>query len=150
MPSALNSLPKFVPIVVRHFAAYLELFADDATELGSRTVRRIVAAVVMVMAFCFALAIACVWILSAVWDTPWRQFAIVGLLLAFAVAAMVAWFVAARQFVADWSPFHRLRGEWNLDRQLIMELEVMSTQYRESKYEGSTSEQDTATSPSHV
>jgi hypothetical protein len=122
MPASLELLPKFAPIVARHFSAYLDLFADDASELGTHMARRMVAMIVALLALSFTLAMACVWILSAVWDTPWRQFGIASLLLVFAIGTVVAWFVAVRKPEAEWSPFHRLRSEWTLDEQLIAEL----------------------------
>jgi len=122
-------LPKFAPLVARHFAAYLELFADEAGELGSYLARRVAAVIAALLALSFTLAMACVWILNAVWDTPWRQAGIVGLLLVFAVAAIAAWITAVRRPVAGWTPFHRLRSEWALDEQLIVEL--MDAKYRE-------------------
>src|SRR5689334_18258045 len=73
MSAPLELLPKFAPIVARHFAAYLELFSDEATELGSQVARRVAAVVAALLALSFALAMACLWILNAVWDTPWRQ-----------------------------------------------------------------------------
>lgn len=118
----LESLPKFFPVLMRHLTAYLDLFSEDAAELGTHVARRLAAIIVALLALCFAIAMTCVWILSAVWDTPWRDFAIIGLLLVFTVATIVAWIVAARSFT-DWSPFLRLRTEWTLDRQLISELD---------------------------
>jgi len=122
MAASLELLPKFAPIVARHFTAYLDLFADDAAELGTHMARRIVAIVVALLALSFTLAMACVWILSAVWDTPWRYFGIAGLLLVFAIATVVAWLTAVKRPEPAWSPFHRLRAEWTLDEQLIAEL----------------------------
>jgi len=122
-------LPKFAPLVARHCAAYLELFADEAGELGSYLARRTAAVVAALLALSFTLAMACVWILNAVWDTPWRQAGIIGLMLLFAAAAVAAWITAVRRPVAGWTPFHRLRSEWALDEQLIAEL--MDAAYQE-------------------
>lgn len=129
MSAPLELLPKFAPIVARHFAAYLELFSDEATELGAQVARRVAAVVAALLALSFALAMACLWILNAVWDTPWRQAGIIGLLLVFAAAAIAAWITAVRRPVNGWAPFHRLRSEWTLDQQLIVEL--MDARYQE-------------------
>jgi len=122
MPTPLELLSKVAPLAARHFAAYLDLFADEATELGTHVSRRVAAIIAALMAIAFALAMACVWILTAVWDTPWRQFTIIGLFLVFTVAAVVAWQMAVRRAEPTWSPFQRLRSEWALDHQLILDL----------------------------
>ena len=131
MPAPLELLPKFAPVVARHFAAYLELFADEANELGSYVARRVAATIFALLALGFAVAMACVWFLNAVWDTQWRQFGIVCLLVVFAVAAVVAWITAMKRPAANWSPFQRLRSEWTLDHQLITEL--IDKDYTESR-----------------
>jgi uncharacterized membrane protein YqjE len=129
MPAPLDILPKFAPIIARHFAAYLELLADETTELGSHMARRVASLIITMMAVAFALALGCVWILNAVWDTPWRQAGIIGLFLLFAAIALVTW-LTARRVTPEWSPFQRLRSEWTLDQQLIVEL--MDENHREA------------------
>ena len=122
MPASLDLLPKFAPIVARHFSAYLDLFADDAAELGTHMAKRMIATLAAMLAFSFALAMGCVWILAALWDTPWRYYGIAALFTLFAIATAVAWFTASRPPQVEWSPFQRLRAEWVLDEQLIAEL----------------------------
>jgi len=148
MPAPLELLPKFAPIVARHFAAYLELFADEAAELGTHVARRVVAIIVALLALSFTLALACVWVLNAVWDTPWRQFAIVALLVVFAAATAVAWITATKRPVAAQGAFHRLRTEWTLDQQLIVEL--MDAKYNEDQARDSSSEGTEPARPVHT
>lgn len=106
--------------MARHFAAYLELFADEAAELSARLAKRMALIITAFLSASFALAIGCVWILNAVWDTQWRLFGIVGLFAVFTAGAIVAVIIALRRPVNQ-SAFHRLQSEWNQDQQLILE-----------------------------
>lgn len=147
MPAPLELLPKFAPVVARHFAAYLDLFADDAAELGAHVAKRMIATLVALLALSFTIAMACVWILSAAWDTPWRQIAIASLFVVFAAATVAAWFTAVRRPEVDWSPFNRLRAEWTLDEQLIAELMAGKD---EEGHEEAASDARTATTSSRA
>lgn len=121
MPLSFNPLPKFAPVVARHFAAYLELFADEAAELGSHVAKRVLAMVIALLSAGFAVAMACVWILNAVWDTAWRQVGIAGLFIVFVAGGVFALVIAFRRAGNEQKPFNRLRSEWDQDQQLITE-----------------------------
>lgn len=121
MSFQLNLLPKIVPLVMRHVAGYLQLLEEEASDLARLVAKRIIAILIAILAAGFSMALACVWILNAVWDTPWRQAAIASLFAVFAIATIVAVLFAIRSD-ARRTPFHRLRSEWNEDRKLIDDL----------------------------
>jgi len=125
MSVPLGLLPKFAPIVARHFAAYLELLADEAAELASQAAMRVVAMVIALLSASFAIAMGCVWILDAVWDTQWRQLAIACLFAVFTIGAIIAMVVATKGKGDELPPFSRLRAEWDQDQQLIAEFVEM-------------------------
>ena len=121
MSLQLNVLPKVTPVLARHLTAYLDLLADEAAELGSLLAARAIATLIAILTASFAIALGCVWILNTVWDTQWRQVAIIMLFAVFIIATVVAVLIATRRSTAERMPFHRLRSEWHQDQQLIKE-----------------------------
>ena len=65
---------------------------------------------------------ACVWIISAVWNTEWRSAAIAGLFLLFAAITASGALLAARRWPLDRRPFARLRTEWDSDQELLRDV----------------------------
>jgi uncharacterized membrane protein YqjE len=122
MSAVLSLLPRVAPLAVRHLAAYMELAAADAAVLARSLTRRLIAAAVALLGAIFSLLMGCVWILTAVWDTPWRGTTIAGLLMLFAAVTVAGAVLAARRWPAGEQPFARVRGEWDSDQSLIREL----------------------------
>lgn len=73
----LRSLPQTAPILLRHFAAYVDLAAEDLARAGRELERRAVAALVLGVGAFFAIAMGCLGVLALTWDTPRRLSAIV-------------------------------------------------------------------------
>jgi uncharacterized membrane protein YqjE len=122
MSAVLSLLPRVAPLAARHVAAYMELAAADAAVLARSLTRRLIAAAVALLGAIFSLLMGCVWIVTAVWDTPWRGATIAGLLLLFVALTIVGAVFAARRWPVGRQPFARLRGEWDSDQSLIREL----------------------------
>jgi len=119
--AVLSLLPRVAPLAARHLAAYVELAAADAALLARSLARRLIAAAVALLGAIFSLLMGCVWILTAVWETPWRGATIAGLLMLFTAVAIVGAVFAARRWPAGHEPFARLCGEWDSDQSLIRE-----------------------------
>lgn len=122
MSAVLSLLPRVVPLAARHLAAYMELAAADAAILARSLAQRLIAAAVALLGAIFSLLMGCVWIVTAVWDTPWRGATIAGLLMLFAVVTIAGAVFAARRWPMGQEPFARLRSEWDSDQGLIRDL----------------------------
>jgi hypothetical protein len=131
MSAILSLLPKVAPLAVRHLAAYMELAATDAAVLARSLTRRLIAAAVALLGGLFTVLMGCVWIVTAVWDTPWRDTTLGALLVLFAAVTFAAAVLAARRWPAGREPFARLRGEWDSDKSLIRELSEPLAQTRQ-------------------
>jgi uncharacterized membrane protein YqjE len=118
----INRLSTAACLAVRHAGAYVDLIQSDL-DLTSRLVRRrMIAASVMGLALLQALALGCVWIIAAAWDTPLRMPAIAGLVGLFLVVAAVA-FWKLRSLDASAPPLlAQTIREWSKDRRLLEEL----------------------------
>jgi uncharacterized membrane protein YqjE len=122
MSMSLSLLPTAAPIVARHLGAYVELAAAEATELARVLARRLLAAALALLGIVFMLLVGCVWLVGAVWETPWRDPTLASLTLLFAVLAVGGWVLAARRWETAAAPFSVLRKEWASDRRLFSEM----------------------------
>ncbi|HTD11657.1 MAG TPA: hypothetical protein VK676_06285 [Steroidobacteraceae bacterium] len=118
----IDRLSAVASIAVRHANAYTDLILSDleATSAGVRS--RVVAGAVMACASVLAVAMACVWLIAATWDTAARIWVIAGLLALFlAIAAAAFWRL---KLLAAGAPgmLALTAGEWAKDRQLLEEL----------------------------
>jgi uncharacterized membrane protein YqjE len=109
-------------LAVRHAGAYVDLIQSDL-DLTSRLLRaRVLAAAVMSLALLQAVALGCVWIIAAAWDTPLRMPTIAALVGLFLVVAGAA-FWKFRSLDASAPPLlSQTTREWSKDRQLLEEL----------------------------
>ncbi|MGH8250859.1 MAG: hypothetical protein ACREVI_09225 [Steroidobacteraceae bacterium] len=109
-----------LPALMRHLSAYAEVASADARDAGVLLARRIMALVLAAVAAVIALVMLCVWILALTWDGPWRAWTAAGLAIVFASAAAgVAIPLLRRGSTPAPDFFHRVRGEWQRDRELI-------------------------------
>ena len=118
----IERLSAVAAIAVRHAGAYTELILSDLDAASSALRRRAIAAAVMACASVFAVAIGCVWVIAAAWDTAARNWVIGGLLgLFLVIAAAGLWrFKALRAAAPGVLP--QTAREWSKDRQLLEEL----------------------------
>lgn len=109
-------------LLVRHACAYGDLVADDVSTALTALGRRLWVAAVLAGAVLFAVAMACLWAVAAVWDTPARLWLIGGLFATFALIA--AWsLVTLRRLGNDGQQvLSRTGAEWEKDRQLLERL----------------------------
>ena len=116
---ALWSLPKAAPALLRHLAAYGELFALDLARAQREITASLIAAVVAACCIFFTLLFACVALIAYYWDSAYRVIAILSLAGAFLVVAIGAFFYLA-SLTRRRSPFLAdLKREWEQDRLLL-------------------------------
>ncbi len=109
-------------LAVRHLGAYSEILASDL-ELGTQRLRsQFVALAAITLSAALALALGCVWIIAAAWDTQARLWSIAALLaVAIACGLGAVWYLrrtSARS--SGW--LAQTRAEWAHDRRLLEEL----------------------------
>jgi hypothetical protein len=124
MPPTLALLPAAAPIVARHLGAYVELAAADGAVLARSLAQRLIAAAVALLGIFFTLLLSCVWLVSAVWATPWRGPTLAALILLFAALALAGSVIVVRRWRSATAPFARLRREWECDRRLVSDWET--------------------------
>jgi uncharacterized membrane protein YqjE len=113
---ALWSLPKAAPALLRHLAAYGELFALDLSRAQREISASLVAALIAAFCMFFTLLFACVALIAYFWDTPYRVTAIACLAGGFLVIAIGA-FIYQASLARRRSPFLAdLKREWAEDR----------------------------------
>jgi uncharacterized membrane protein YqjE len=117
-------------LVVRHVGAYTDLILSDAEEARREAGRRVWASALMATAMMFALAMACLLLIAATWDTPARLWTVAGLLCVFLVLSVVA-YSRLRGLGARIPLFARTAREWEKDRHLIEQLLNGATPPRE-------------------
>jgi len=85
-------LPKAAPALLRHFGAYVELFALELEQARRDLTVNILASMVAGVCVFFAVLMGCVVIVALTWDTPYRVPAVAwtgGGFLAVAVLALI-------------------------------------------------------------
>ena len=118
----IERLSAVAAIAVRHAGAYTELILSDLDAASSALRRRAIAAAVMACASVFAVAIGCVWVIAATWDTAARHWVIGGLLgLFLGIAAVALWRLKALGAAAP-GVLPQTAREWSKDRRLLEEL----------------------------
>ncbi len=118
----IDRLSTAASLAVRHAGAYVDLIQSDL-DLTSRVLRaRVVAALAVALALQLAVALGCVWIIAAAWDTSLRVPAIASLLGLFLVITGAAlWKFRALDASAPPLLAQTIR-EWAKDRRLLEEL----------------------------
>jgi uncharacterized membrane protein YqjE len=113
------SLPKALPALLHHLAAYVELAGQDLARARRELAENIVALVVVAISLFFAALMGCAAVVALTWDTPHRLAAILGMGLLFlgvAAAVMMYRSRAARER----PPFRAsVREEWREDRVIL-------------------------------
>jgi len=119
MSSLLWSLPKAAPILARQAAAYLELAAEDLARARRSLATALVVAGVVALSALIVVLMACLAILAATWDTPYRLTAIAcmggG---ALAIGGLALWY-GAREIAGRPELFSLVRHEWQKDRVIL-------------------------------
>jgi uncharacterized membrane protein YqjE len=118
----IERLSAVAAIAVRHAGAYTELIRSDLDAASTALRRRAIAASVMAGASVFAVAIGCVWVIAAAWDTAARHWAIGGLLGLFLVIAAAALWKFRALGAAAPGVLPQTAREWSKDRQMLEEL----------------------------
>jgi hypothetical protein len=120
----LEALSRLAPALLRHLFAYGELVRDEAGDALRLWRRQALGCALAVGAGLITLLMACVWVIAATWDGPYRLRAIGALGGGFAViAAIGAWYASTGLRPGQPRPFERLRSEWNADLEQLSSLE---------------------------
>jgi uncharacterized membrane protein YqjE len=122
----LEGVRSVLPALLRHAAAYGDLIGADTESAVAAVKRRLVLGVAAFLTAWLAVALAVVWLIAVVWDTPYRLWMIGGLSVALAVSAVIV----ARAIGRDDEPFRRVRAEWAADRELLRQLSARLTEDR--------------------
>lgn len=109
-------------LLVRHACAYGDLVADDLSAALTALGRRLWVAAVLVGALGFAVAMACLLAVAALWDTAARLWVIGGLFAVFALVAAWAIVILRRLGSQGQRLLSRTGAEWEKDRQLLEQL----------------------------
>jgi uncharacterized membrane protein YqjE len=120
----LEVLQRLAPAVLRHLIAYGELLCEETGDALRQSRRRALGFAVTVAAGVMALALACVWIIAANWDGPYRLVVVGALCGLFVVVALigVAYARGAPLNASSQPPFERLRTEWQADLRQLSQL----------------------------
>lgn len=115
----LESLRHVVPPLLRHLGAYASLVGAEAESALATVRRRLLLALVAFFVGWLSLALGLVWLIAAVWDTPWRMWLLGGLCLGLAAVAIASASMVMRN---PEEPFRKLRAEWAADRDVLRRL----------------------------
>jgi hypothetical protein len=118
--SVLEVLPRLAGALLRHAFAYAQLLSQEFDAAVRIARRRLLGAVLALIAALMALLMGCVWIIAATWDGPDRLLAVGALCIGFALIAFVCGAYAGGAGVR---PFARLRAEWHADIEQIAQLD---------------------------
>jgi uncharacterized membrane protein YqjE len=105
-----------------HAAAYAEVIVADVEASSRSAASRLWAGALLVVALAFTLAIGCVWLIAATWDTSAHTPVMIGLLLLGVVTASSALLVLNRQRRAAPRLMALTLAEWAKDRCLLKEV----------------------------
>ncbi len=119
MSSLLWSLPKAAPILARQAAAYLELAAEDLARAKRALTTQLMVAGVVALSALIVVIMACLAIVAATWDTPYRLTAIASMGGgALVIGALALWY-GARVTAGRSELFSLVRHEWQKDRVIV-------------------------------
>lgn len=90
-PQAQGGLHGLATALLRYGRARIELLQHELGQEQSRLLGMLARASAFIVGLMLCLQLACVVVLIAFWQTPWRLHAAVALLLLFIVATMLAW-----------------------------------------------------------
>jgi uncharacterized membrane protein YqjE len=123
----LDTLRRLGPALLRHAAGYGQLIGAEAGAVVRSLKRRLMLGLAAFFVAWLSVSLAVVWLVAAVWDSPYRMWLIGGLSIALAVTAIVLARVMGR---AEDEPFRRVRAEWAADRELLRQVGARLTEDR--------------------
>ena len=112
-------LPKAVPALLRHFAAYVDLASLDLARLQREIAAELLASAVVGICAIVAVLMGCLAVVASTWDTPYRVSAIAWLGGGFLLAAVVAAVYRSKASRSRLRFFASVRREWQEDRVLL-------------------------------
>jgi len=113
------TLPKAAPVLLRHFAAYVDLALEDLASAQEEMASRLLASALLIVSIFFVVLMACLAVVARTWDTPNRVAAILWMGGAFALVAVFCALYRSRVAQSQTAPFSSLRREWEQDRVVL-------------------------------
>jgi uncharacterized membrane protein YqjE len=113
------TLPKAAPVLLRHFAAYVDLALDDLASAQEEMAARLLASALLILSIFFVVMMACLAVVARTWDTPNRVAAILWMGGAFALLAVFCALYKSRLIQSQSAPFSSVRREWEQDRVVL-------------------------------
>jgi uncharacterized membrane protein YqjE len=110
------SLPKAAPLLLRHFAAYVELALEELAAAQEEMAARVLTAAILGVSMFFVIMMACLAVIARTWDTPNRFAAIVWMGAGFASISVLCALYRLRVVSAQAPLFEAVRREWVEDR----------------------------------
>lgn len=109
-------------MAVDHINAYVELLIVDVERSARSAAAQLWAAVIMILALGFTVALGCVWLIAETWNTPARRWVLGGLLLFGALVATISYLRLTRERRAAPRLLSITTEEWAKDHRLLQEL----------------------------
>jgi uncharacterized membrane protein YqjE len=114
---AMQTLQRAAPVLLRHVASYLELAKHDVTVTSATLLRRLTMLLIIIVSGLLSLCLACVLVIAAMWNSPYRLLTIGLLVAGFAIIGItLSIYLITRPRL---QPFIVVRREWKVDRALI-------------------------------
>jgi uncharacterized membrane protein YqjE len=117
--SAWWSLPQAAPVLLRHLLAYAELAEQDLANYSRHLKAQVIAVAIAAVTGFFTVAMLCVAVVAAYWDTTNRMPAIYWLLGGFAAVTLISVLIARSRAAVDTSVFASVKREWSEDRVIL-------------------------------
>lgn len=108
-------LPKAAPALLRHFGAYVELFALELEQARRDLTVNILASMVAGVCVFFAVLMGCVVIVALTWDTPYRVPAVAWTGGGFLAVAVLALIYRSKALKEQKSFLATVKREWQED-----------------------------------
>ena len=116
------SLPKAVPVLLRHFMAYLELAGEDLEQNRRDLGASLLATAIVALCLFFVALSGCLLVVALTWDTSHRVSAILWMGGAFLLLAVFAARYRSQVIGAQRRLLGTVRREWEQDRVILERL----------------------------
>ena len=115
-------LPKAAPVLLRHFAAYVDLASLDLARSYREITAELLAMAILAICALFAVFMGCLAVVAYTWDTPSRVSAILWMGGGFLVIAVAAAMYRSGLVRVKSPLLISVRQEWQEDRVLLERL----------------------------
>jgi uncharacterized membrane protein YqjE len=123
----LRAIRRLLPALGRHAAGYASLIGAEAGSALAIIRRRLILGIATFLIAWLSIVVGLVWLVAAVWDTPYRLWLLGGLTIGLALIAMIT---AAMMMRGSDELFRKVRAEWAADRELLRQIGSSLTEDR--------------------